>query len=30
MGGSLRRVLASWLLCSSAHWMFMVGAGVAL
>lgn len=29
MGGSLRRVLASWLLCSSAHWMFMVAAGVA-
>jgi MFS family permease len=29
MGGSLRRVLGSWLLYSSAHWMFMVAAGVA-
>ena len=29
MGGSLRRVLGSWLLFSSAHWMFMVASGVA-
>jgi len=29
MGGSLWRVLGSWLVFSSAHWMFMVASGVA-
>jgi len=29
MGGSLRRVLGSWLLFSCAQWMFMVAVGVA-